>query len=306
MKYRRLGRTDLKVSVVGFGAWQFGGEWGKPFSPPEVNQLLGRAKEAGINLIDTAECYGDHLSEDLIGQSIESDRESWVVATKFGHKFTGHLQREEVWSAAEVRRQLEASLKALRTDYIDLYQFHSGTDDVFDNDALWQMLAEQVQAGKVRHLGLSVSGGFNPTYQIGRAAEVGAGVIQIVYNRLDRKPEKDSLPLCRENDLGVLARVPLASGLFSGKYKPGTKFTNPTDVRASRVSDEVERRLALVQKIRQKEVPPGVAMAPWSLAWCLQNPAVTCVIPGCKTIGQVDSNASAAELIQDKHPQDVA
>jgi aryl-alcohol dehydrogenase-like predicted oxidoreductase len=96
MKYRRLGRSGLRVSVVGFGTWQFGGEWGQPFTQPEVDQLLGRAKDWGINLIDTAECYGDHRSEALLGHSIRHERQDWVVATKFGHKFAGHLLREQL------------------------------------------------------------------------------------------------------------------------------------------------------------------------------------------------------------------
>lgn len=308
MKYRRLGKTNLQVSVVSFGAWQFGGEWGRQFTPQEVDQLLGRAKAVGINLIDTAECYGDHLSEQLIGRSIEHDRDSWIVATKFGHKFTGNFEREQLWSARDVQAQLEASLKALRTDTIDLYQFHSGTNQAFDNDELWQMLNDQVRAGKIRHLGISVSTGFEPDYQIASATRVGAGAVQIVYNRLDRKPEKSALALCQEHDLGVLARVPLASGFLSGKYKPGARFTNENDVRSRHNVDEVQRRLELVEKIQQEEVPEGVAMAPWALAWCLQHPAVTCVIPGCKTIEQVNSNASAADLdiVRDDHPQAVS
>ncbi len=308
MKYRRLGRTGLTVSVVSFGAWQFGGEWGKQFSQPEVNELLSRAKAQGINLIDTAECYGDHLSEQLIGNFIKDQRDDWLIATKFGHKFTGHLERAQLWSAADVQQQLEGSLRALQTDVIDLYQFHSGTDAAFDNDELWTMLNKQVQAGKIRHLGLSVSSGFNPDYQIGRAVEVGAGAIQIVYNRLDRQPEATSLPLCQQHDLGVLARVPLASGFLSGKYKPGTEFTNETDVRATHNRTQVQARLQEVAQIQQNEVPAGVPMAAWALAWCLQHPAVTCVIPGSKTLAQVDSNASAAnlDLVANDHPQAVA
>jgi len=99
MKYRRLGKTELKVSVIGLGTWQFGGEWGKDFSPEEVRDLVARAKDLGINLIDTAECYGNHLSESLIGQAIEGQRDAWIVATKFSHHFHGHLRRTDHWSA---------------------------------------------------------------------------------------------------------------------------------------------------------------------------------------------------------------
>ena len=307
MKYRRLGKTNLEVSVVGVGTWQFGGEWGKTFSQAEVDRLLGRARELGINLIDTAECYGDHLSERLVGAAIKGAREEWIVATKFGHKFHDNFERTDRWSANEVLAQLEASLEALQTDYIDLYQFHSGSDEVFSNDELWAMLNEQVQSGRVRHLGISIGSNDN-LHQTANASEVGASVIQVVYNRLDRTPEARVLPACEEQDLGVLARVPLASGFLSGKYKPGDTFTEEDDVRSRQERDEVQSKLAEVARIREDEVPKGTDMAPWALAWCLQHQAVTCVIPGCKNVEQVESNASAADLnlVRDDHPQAVA
>jgi myo-inositol catabolism protein IolS len=307
MKYRRLGKTDLKVSVVGVGTWQFGGEWGRSFSQPEVDRLLGRAKELGINLIDTAECYGDHVSESLIGKTIEKDREDWILATKFGHKFLSNFERTDHWSPQEVLQQLEASLRALRTDYVDVYQFHSGDDQAFDWDELWQMLNDQVKAGKIRTLGISISSRSENIHQTQRASQVGASVIQVVYNRLDRQPERRVLPACQEQDLGVLARVPLASGFLSGKYKPGTRFTNQYDIRSQHDEQEVQDRLKLVQEIQRTEVPAGVPMAAWALAWCLQHPAVSAVIPGCKTVEQVNSNASAADLdmVRDDHPQAV-
>jgi aryl-alcohol dehydrogenase-like predicted oxidoreductase len=305
MKYRRLGRTNLKVSVVGVGTWQFGGEWGRQFSLPEVEQILGRARELGINLIDTAECYGDHLSESLVGQAVAGDRESWVIATKFGHRFTGHLERKDLWSPEEVRQQLEDSLRALRTDRIDLYQFHSGGDQAFDDDRLWLMLDKQVAAGKIRHLGISLSSRIDPGHQVAKARQVGAGAIQVVYNRLDRGPEEDVFPLCIEEDLGVLARIPLASGFLTGKYQPGAVFTTHDDLRSSWDVARVADRLQQVQEVRQTEVPADMPMAPWALAWCLQHPAVSCVIPGCKSVEQVESNARAVELdlVRDDHPQ---
>ncbi|MCA9906154.1 MAG: aldo/keto reductase [Anaerolineae bacterium] len=308
MKYRRLGRTDLRVSVVGVGTWQFGGEWGKAFTQAEVDALLARALELGINLIDTAECYGDHLSEQLIGQSIRHNRDQWIVATKFGHRFAGHLERDQLWTAAAVEKQLEDSLKALQTDYIDLYQFHSGTDESFDQPELWEMLGKQVQAGKIRHLGISISSQGEKIHQTRQAPEVGAGAIQVLYNRLARGPEANILPACQELDLGVLARVPLASGYLSGKYKPGATFTNTTDVRAGHKEAEILETLREVEHIQQTEVPPGVDMAQWALAWCLQHPAVTCVIPGCKSVAQVESNAAAADLplVAMNHPQALA
>jgi aryl-alcohol dehydrogenase-like predicted oxidoreductase len=305
MKYRRLGNTGLRVSVVGVGTWQFGGEWGKQFSQPEADRILGRARELGINLIDTAECYGDHLSESLVGQAIQHKRDEWVLATKFGHRFIGYLEREDLWSPEEVRRQLEDSLQALRTEFVDLYQFHSGSDEAFDNDALWTMLGKQKEAGKIRHLGISISSRGNKLHQVAQATELGASTIQVVYNRLDRRPEEGVFPSCIEQDLGVLARIPLASGFLSGKYKPGTEFTAEDDLRSGWDPSDVEERLKQVQEIQESEVPAGVPMTPWALAWCLQHPAVTCVIPGCKSVEQVESNASAADLglVRGDHPQ---
>src|SRR5204862_6604520 len=129
MHYRSLGRTGLRVSVIGIGTWQFGGEWGRDFSQTEADAILDKAAELGINLLDTAECYGDHLSERLMGDYLgRHDRSKWIVATKFGHHFHGFLDRTDDFSVEDVRAQLEASLKALRVEAIDLYQFHSGTD----------------------------------------------------------------------------------------------------------------------------------------------------------------------------------
>ncbi|MDO3411756.1 aldo/keto reductase [Saccharibacillus sp. CPCC 101409] len=293
MKYRRLGKTGLDVSVVGVGTWQFGGDWGQDYSQQDADAILNRAKELGINLIDTAECYGpDHLSESLIGDFLSRDRrEDWVLATKFGHHWHDHW--ENAWSVDQIRTQLEESLRALRTDYVDLYQFHSGSDEAFDNDELWTMLDKQVQAGKIRNLGISIGSNDN-LYQTDKATERNAKAIQVVYNRIDRVPEERVFPSCERQDLGVLARVPLASGFLSGKYKPGAVFED--NVRKGREREEVDEKLKQVEEIRRGEVPEGVGMAEWALAWCLKNPAVSCVIPGCKSVEQVESNARAAEL----------
>ncbi|MFC5700081.1 aldo/keto reductase [Cohnella faecalis] len=303
MKYRKLGKTGLQVSVVGVGTWQFGGEWGRTYEQSEADAILGRAAELGINLIDTAECYGDHLSESLIGNYIQGNRSDWIVATKFGHRFHNRFERTDEGDPAEVILQLERSLQALRTDYIDLYQFHSLPNVVFDRDALWEALDRQVQAGKIRHLGISIGSNEN-IHQTSRAEAVGAEAIQVVYNRLDRKPEAEVFPSCLEQNLGVLARVPLASGLLSGKYKPGAAFATD-DVRSRRDRAAVEAQLVEAERIKREEVPSGTDMAAWALAWCLKHPAVTSVIPGCKDPAQVEANAAAVDLVEAGHPQDV-
>jgi aryl-alcohol dehydrogenase-like predicted oxidoreductase len=296
MQYRILGSTGLKVSVVGVGTWQYGGEWGMRFTQEMADPILGRAKELGINLIDTAECYGDHYSETLVGQYLRGQRQEWIVATKFGHKFHGNFQRTDHWDPEGVTQTVEDSLRALQTDYIDLLQFHSGSDEVFNNEAMWATLHGLVRAGKVRHLGISIGSNAN-LYQTSHASDVQAEAIQVIYNRLDRVPEVDVFPSCQAQNLGVLARVPLASGLLSGKYRPGVTFTDPDDIRSKRDPAMIEERLRQVEEIRQTEVPAGVPMAAWALAWCLKHPAVTCVIPGCKSVEQVEFNAAAADLL---------
>ncbi|MDA0991968.1 MAG: aldo/keto reductase, partial [Verrucomicrobia bacterium] len=256
MKYRILGKTDLRVSVVGVGTWQFGGEWGHDYTQAEVDAIIGEAGNQGINLIDTAECYGDHLSEKFVGQAIAGKRDAWIVATKFGHQFQSHLTRTRHWQADDVRRQLEDSLRALQTDYVDLYQCHSASNDDFDNRALWKTLRGLVESGKVRHLGISLSPNTN-MYQTKRAKRVGAETIQIVHNRLSRQGEADVLPACQKQNLGVLARVPLASGYLSGKYKPGATFPK-NDVRGGRNPDDEAKLLREVEHIAATEVPPGI------------------------------------------------
>lgn len=295
MKFRTLGRTGLEVSVVGVGTWQFGGEWGVNYTQAEVDAILDKAAELDINLIDTAECYGDHLSEAFIGNYLSRrNREDWIVATKFGHHFHHLFSRTDSFNPGDVLVQLDASLKELRTDYVDLYQFHSGSDHVFDHDELWTLLDKQVQSGKIRHLGISIAKN-NNLHQTAQATKVNADVIQVVYNRLDREPEQHIFPSCQEQNLGVLARVPLASGYLSGKYKPGAEFQQ-NDVRNKHDAEQRNEKLKRVEEIRRHEVPEGVPMAEWALAWCLRHPAVTSVIPGCKNAVQVEANARAADL----------
>lgn len=297
MRYRELGDTGLKASVIGLGTWQFGGEWGRAFSEAETGAILGKARECGINLIDTAECYGpDHLSESLIGRALPGRRADWILATKFGHRFTAHNQRETAWTPAQVTAQLEASLRALRTDYVDLYQFHSGPDAEYFREELWAALQAQVRSGKIRHLGVSISSQAENLAQVEAASRFGIRAVQVVYNRLDRGPEARVLPACGRLKLGVLARVPLASGYLSGKYRPGHAFP-ADDVRSSQDQAKAAARIAEALEIGRAEVPAGTDMARWALAWCLRRPEVTSVIPGAKDPDQVERNAAAADLV---------
>ena len=313
MKYRRLGKTGLTVSVVGLGTWQYGGEWGQAFDQPTVDAIFDAARGRGVNLVDTAECYGDHTSEAFVGHAIRRDRDRWVVATKFGHVFHGPFDRTDERSAKDVRAQLEESLVALGTDHVDLLQFHSVRDVEFADEAVRDELDKLVAEGKVRFVGNSI-GNAGPTVdgrnaQADRSTEFHVSALQVIYNRLDRRPEDGTPSLfdtAVRQDLGVLARVPLASGFLSGKYKPGDTFA-PGDVRQRQDPAAVAEKLTQAEQIQGTEVPAGVDMATWALAWCLQHPAVTAVIPGCKSAAQLEANAGAAELgmVRADHPQAV-
>jgi myo-inositol catabolism protein IolS len=296
MKYRILGKTNLRISVIGLGTWQLGGEWGKDFSQTEADAIFDAARDTGINFIDTAECYGDHTSESLIGHAVARARDRWIIATKFGHKFHGHLNRTDERSPADAQKQIDDSLKALKTDYIDLLQYHSIRFSEFDNDELTAVLQKFIQSGKVRHLGNSISGKTNNNIdQVQASTARGVEAIQVIYNRLDRAPEGKVFPLCQSQNLGVLARVPMASGFLSGKYKPGAKFS-ANDTRSSQDRAAIDEKLRHVEQVQRDELPPGIPMPQWALAWCLKHPAVTAVIPGCKDAEQVRSNAAAAAL----------
>jgi aryl-alcohol dehydrogenase-like predicted oxidoreductase len=312
MRYRKLGRSGVTVSVVGLGTWQFGGEWGKRFSQAEVDSLLRRAAELGVNLIDTAECYGDHLSESLIGRAIARNRDSWIVATKFGHRFHADRiakanwdvseLRTDAWSPREVVAQLDASLRALQTDYVDVYQSHGGQDAPFNSPQLWETLQQEVAKGKIRHLGISLDA--TDVDQTKLAPEVNADVIQVTYNRLNRVAEEGVLPASAHADLGVLAREPLANGYLSGKYRPGHWVTSRDDWRSSHNPQEADAQLQAVSDIEAQELPDGIPLAQWAVAWPLQHHAVATVIPGCRNIEQLEGNAAAAnlDLVSDTHP----
>lgn len=296
MLYCSLGSTGMRVSVVGIGTWQYGGEWGQTFTQPDVDAIFDAARDLGINLVDTAECYGDHLSESLVGAAIQRDRSNWIVATKFGHVFEAPFQRREPRTRRDVLDQCERSLKALRTDYIDVYQYHSwGDDQFFDADVLG-VLHTLKDEGKIRTIGNSVGSNVNvKQVEASQARKIES--IQVIYNRLDRGPETTTFPIAEQQHLGVMARVPLASGFLSGKYKPGHQFA-ADDTRSHKKDADRERQLVEAERIQREEVPAGVDMASWALAWCLKNPLVSCVIPGCKSPEQVRSNAAAIALVE--------
>ncbi len=301
MQYRKLGNTGIRVSVIGMGTWQLGdAEWGRAPDDKTVEAIFDAARQCGVTLIDTAECYGNHTAEERIGRAIGRDRDRWVVATKFGHVYRGPYDRVDDFSASALVRQLDDSLRALRTDRVELLQVHNMTPEIAANDEMWETLLELRRAGKVRAIGAAIK--FDPA----TARPEPLDAVQVIYNRLDRRAEDAVLPACRERGLGVMARVPLARGLLTGKYEIGKRFAEG-DPRHGYTPESIDAQLEDVRRIERDELPSGTPLARWALAWCLRNPALSAVIPGCKSAAQLQANAAAAglDIGQPDHPQAV-
>jgi aryl-alcohol dehydrogenase-like predicted oxidoreductase len=203
------------------------------------------------------------------------------------------MQRSEAWDAVSVRQQLHDSLRALNTDHIDIYQFHSGTDEVFNNYKLWEMLRAEQRKGTIGHLGVSLSKTAPSDHQISRAADLGISVVQVKYNRLNRRAEDMVFPHRSAQSFGVIARSVLEGGLLSGKYSADTVFTG-RDIRATRKQSEHSHLITQALVLAETEKPPDMPGAQWALQWCLRNSAVDTVIAGCKNPQQVYDNAAAA------------
>lgn len=305
MKLRKLGKTDLKVSVIGMGTYQFGGRWGKDFTQDEVNKMFDAACDHGINLIDTAECYGEnHLSESFIGNAIKNKRNKFILATKFGHIKIDKDTNKDAWSIPEIELQLHESLKALHTEHIDIYQLHSASNEIFDKDEIWTFLNKKVKEGKIRYYGVSLTRKSEEAriYQAKEAKKRGAAVIQALYNRLDREAERTIFPECINNKIGVLARVPLASGFLSGKYQTLEKFDDKDTRSGKYVGEKILKIQKEVDEIIKNELPKGMTLIQYALSWVLKHEAVSCIIPGCKTVEHVIQNAAASNFVSDNHP----
>jgi aryl-alcohol dehydrogenase-like predicted oxidoreductase len=302
MKYCPLGRTGWDVSEVSFGAWAIGGAWGD-VNDDDSLRALHAAVDCGVNFIDTADVYGDGRSERLIAQlKRDRPRDTIHVATKAGRRLSPHTA--EGYNKENLTAFVERSLKNLGTDSLDLLQLHCPPTDVYYEPAVFDALDDLVRAGKLRFYGVSVE----RVEEALKAIEFpNVQSVQIIFNLLRTRPAERFLPLAKERRVGVLARVPLASGLLTGKINRQTQFA-PDDHRNfnrhgqafdvgetfSGVED-FDAAMAAVEELR-KLVPPGVSMAQFALRWILMHDGVTCTIPGAKRPDQAKDNCAAADL----------
>jgi len=301
MEYREFGRTGWKISTIGFGAWGIGGDaWGT--TDDEVSRAsLHKAIDLGVNFIDTADVYGDGHSEQLIAQVRKTRSEQLIIATKAGRRLNPHVASG--YNRQNLTSFVERSLHNLETEALDLLQLHSAPSEVYDMPEVFGILDDLVQQGKVRFYGVSVE---RVDEALKAITYANVQSVQIIFNMFRLKPSEQFFAAARERKVGILARVPLASGMLTGKFRPETQFA-PNDHRNYNRHGEAfdqgetfsgvdyETGLQAVEELR-KLVPEGATMAQFALRWILMFPDVTSAIAGAKNTQQVEDNVRAASL----------
>ncbi len=300
MEHRRLGRTERSVGVVGLGAWQLGGDWGT-VSEEDALGVLRAAVDAGVDFIDTADVYGDGRSEHLIGRLLaERGDAAPFVATKMGRRVE---QRPEVYDREHFLEWNDRSRRNLGVDTLDLVQLHCPPSAVYADDRVFDALDELVAAGRVSAYGVSVE---TTDEALAAIARPNVATVQIILNCFRLKPLERVLPAAREAGVGIIARVPLASGLLSGKYDEHTRFAEDDHRNYNRSGEAFdvgetfsgvpfEAGLAAVRELREL-VHPEMAMAQFALRWIIDQPGVSTVIPGARNPEQARANVAAAGL----------
>jgi len=300
MNYRELGRTGWQVSEVSFGAWAIGGSWGA-VDDGESIAALHRALDLGVNFIDTADVYGDGHSERLIADVLKERREEVIVATKAGRRLDPHVA--DGYNDANLTRFVERSLRNLDTDCLDLVQLHCPPTEVYYRPEVFGALDDLVRAGKVRYYGVSVE----KVEEALKAIEYpNVQTVQIIFNMFRHRPAELFFAQAQQRRVGILARVPLASGLLTGKMTPQSAFAADDHRAFNRYGESfdmgetfsgVNFRIGLeaVEELRPL-VPPGATMAQLALRWILMFDAVSCVIPGARRPAQAEDNIRASEL----------
>lgn len=301
MEYRALGRTGMQVSAVSFGAWAIGGSWGAVEDAQSL-RALHAAVDGGVNFIDTADVYGDGRSERLVARlRRERPRAAIQVATKAGRRLP--RQSPEGYTRENLTAWVDRSLQNLETDALDLLQLHCPHPGVYDRPDVFGFLDELVVAGKVRNYGVSVE-----TVEEAQRAirHPNVTTVQIIFNMFRLKPAESFFAEAKARQVGILARVPLASGLLTGKLRPDSAFA-PDDHRHYNRDGQrfdkgetfsgvpYEAGLAAVEALRPL-VPPGATLTQLALRWILMFDAVSCAIPGAKTEAQARENAASADL----------
>lgn len=297
MQYKTLGRTGYDISTISFGAWAIGGTWGET-DDSEAMRCLHRALDLGVNFFDTADVYGDGHSERLLARLRRERSEPFWVATKIGRRSNPHTR--ESYNRANLTQYVERCLKNLEVSTLDLVQLHCPPTDVYYMPEVFGVLDDLVKAGKIRHYGASVE-----RVEEGlKALEYPAlQSLQVIFNVLRQRPAELLFPRAQERKVGILARLPLSSGMLTGKMSRDTRF-HPEDHRAFNREGaafdkgetfsgfDYERGLQVVEKLRAL-LPAGMTLPELALRYIASFPAVTCSIPGGRRVAQVEQNVMA-------------
>ena len=300
MKYRQLGRTGMNVSEISFGSWAIGASWGKVDDKDSL-AALHKAVDWGVNFFDTADVYGMGRSEKLIARLLKERKETIYVATKAGRKLDPHVA--EKYTAQNIRRFVDDSLKNLELQTLDLLQLHCPPTAVYYTPELFYALDEMVKSGKLRNYGVSVE----KVEEALKAIEYpGVKTVQIIFNMFRQRPAELFFREARARRIGILARVPLASGLLSGKMTRSSRFARDDHRNYNRKGQafdrgetfsgvDYEKGLKAVEELKRL-LPSGFSMPQFALRWILMHDAVSCAIPGAKRPEQVADNCAASDL----------
>ena len=300
MKYRELGRTGWKVSEISFGAWAIGGTWGM-VDDKESLAALHAALDGGVNFFDTADVYGDGHSERLLAKLKKERKETFYITTKAGRRLP--RQTPEGYNRENLTAWIERSLRNLQTDTLDLLQLHCPHPEVYYRPEVFSILDDLIKAGKIRYYGVSVE----KVEEALKAIEFpGVQTVQIIFNIFRQRPGELFFPEAKRRQVGILARVPLASGMLSGKFTRNSKFEKDDHRNFNRHGEAFDRGetfsgvdfetgLRVVEELKSL-VSNNVTLAQLALRWILEFPAVTCAIPGAKRPAQVAENLAASDL----------
>jgi aryl-alcohol dehydrogenase-like predicted oxidoreductase len=301
MKYRTLGKTGFEVSEVSLGTWQVGGRWGEPFSDENAETIINRAIDLGVNFIDTADVYGGTRSEAAVARVVRARKEEVRIATKCGRRISPHVN--EGYTPEVLEGFVDDSLKNMGVETIDLIQLHCPPTEVYYRPEIFALFDRLKQAGKIRNLGVSVE----KVEEAIKAIEYpNVTTVQIIFNMFRHRPSELFFSLAEQKNVGVIVRVPLASGLLSGKMTRQTTF-GPQDHRTFNRDGaafdkgetfsgvDFETGLDAVDELKEL-FPDDPILAIWALRWVLMFDAVSCVIPGASKLAHVESNMTASNL----------
>lgn len=299
MKQRNFGKTGKNISEIGLGTWQLGTKWGDPFNKEEAMKILDAAYETGINFIDTADIYNDGNSELAIGEYIKKHPNHFYITTKCGRALNPHTT--EMYTPQAIEEFVEGSLQRMGLKTLDMILLHCPPTEVYEKDEVFQKLDELKKKGKIVGYGVSIEKVFEGI----KAMKYDISAIEVIFNMFRLKPLDELFTLAKEKNIGIIARVPLASGLLTGKFNKDTVF-GKNDHRSFNRNGEafdkgetfsgVDYELGLQAVEELKRVFYTDNLAPYAIKWILMHDAVSVVIPGASKQEQVYSNVKASEL----------